>query len=322
MPGARIPVIDVAGLAGGDPAALNGIAAQINRACTEIGFFYIVNHGLSVETIDALVAEARVFFHLPRAVKDRTAINRFHRGFSALGEAVMYGAAKPDYKEFFTIGLDLPEDDTDVVAGEPLRGPNHWPADPPGLKSAMSRFYDEAGACGARLLGAVAVSLGAKPDFFAQRYAKRLQRTQLIYYPPQPEALGEDQFGVADHTDFGCITLLWQDDTGGLEVLSRDGRWIAATPIPDSLVINVGDLLGRWTNDRYVSTRHRATNRSTRERFSIATFYDPSFKAMVDPRDFGIAAADCRYPPVSAGEHITGRINASFGYRKKLGKTA
>jgi isopenicillin N synthase-like dioxygenase len=294
------------------------VARDIHRACTEIGFFYIAGHGVPDVVIDTAVAEAKRFFRLPQATKAETAINRYHRGFSALGDATMYGAARPDYKEFFTMGLELPESDPDVVAGEPLRGPNHWPAAQPSLEAAMTAYYAALGACGATLLAAVAVSLGQPAGFFRSRYAKRLQRTQLIYYPPQPPALGDDQFGVADHTDFGCITLLWQDDIGGLEVLSRSGDWVAATPIPGTLVINVGDLLARWTNDRYVSTRHRVTNRSGRERFSIATFYDPSFQAMVDPRDLGISAAESRYAPVTAGEHITGRINSSFGYRKKV----
>ena len=318
--GGHIPVIDIGALGGDDPAALEFVAGQIHRACTEIGFFYVTNHGVPAELIDRLVDEAESFFDQPIAVKNRTAIslNRYHRGFGPLGDAVMYGAVKPDYKEFFTIGLELAEDDPDVVAGEPLRGPNSWPADQPGLRSAMTRYYDAMGGCGARLLRAVAVSLGQKPDFFASRYDKRLQRTTLIHYPPQPAILGDDQFGVADHTDFGCITLLWQDDTGGLEVLSRSGEWIAATPIPGTLVINVGDLLARWTNDRYCATRHRATNHSQRERFSIATAYDPSFKAVVDPRDLGVSDEDCHYEPVTSGAHILGRINTSFGYRKKV----
>jgi len=165
---------------------------------------------------------------------------------------------------------------------------------------------------------AVAVSLDADPAFFADKYRKRLQRTQAVYYPPQPPDAGEDQFGVAPHTDFGCITLLWQDESGGLEVLERRSRsWIPAPPIPGTLVVNVADLLARWTNDRYASTPHRVINRSGHERLSIATFYDPDYKAVVDPRALGTPEAECRYAPILAGDHIVGRIERSFGYRKK-----
>jgi isopenicillin N synthase-like dioxygenase len=314
-----IPVIDIAGVCARDPAATAHAAAAIRAACTSVGFFYITGHGVPQTLITETVAEAQAFFHLPLEKKREVAVNARHRGFNALGDALMYEAKRPDRKEFFSIGLELPEDDPDVLAGEKLRGPNNWPADRPGFRAALSAYYDAMGTCGADLMRAVAVSLDRAPDFFADKYRKRLQRTQIIYYPPQPPDLGEDEFGVAPHTDFGCITLLWQDDNGGLEVLERGSRsWIAAPPIAGTLVVNVGDLLGRWTNDRYASTPHRVVNRSGRERFSIATFYDPDFKAVIDPRVFGVPEAECRYDPVLAGEHILGRIERSFGYRKKL----
>ena len=314
-----IPVIDVADAFKGDGSAVDRVASEIERACTTSGFFYVSGHGVPQEVIDRTLAEAQTFFHLPVEEKRRVGINARHRGWNALGDALMYEAKRPDYKEFYSIGLELPENDPDVVAGEKLRGPNNWPDGQPGFRAALSSYYEAMRACGQNLLRSVAISLGASPDFFAPHYTKPLQRTQIIYYPPQPPAAEEDQFGLAPHTDFGCITLLWQDDNGGLEVLERSsGSWIPAPPIPGTLVINVGDLLGRWTNDRYASTPHRVLNRSGRERFSIATFHDPDFKAVVDPRALGIPEVECRYEPIRAGDHILGRIERSFGYRKKL----
>ena len=141
----------------------------------------------------------------------------------------------------------------------------------------------------------------------------------MIHYPPQPPELGTDQFGVAPHTDYGCITLLWQDDNGGLQVRDRSTQqWIEADPIPGTLVINVGDLLGRWSTDRFASTPHRVINRSGTERYSIASFYDPDYDAVVDPRHLGASEAECRYAPVLAGDHILKRIADSFGYRKQF----
>jgi len=315
----ELPIIDMGGVRDANAAAMKRAAAEIHKAFTTVGFLYIANHGLPEDVISETVREAQAFFRQPVEKKREVAINKRHRGFNALGDALMYEATKPDYKEFYTIGLELPEDDPDVVAGEPLRGPNNWPADRPGLRSAMTRYYEEVGRCGADLLGCVAISLGLDPSFFRDKYAKRLQRTQLIYYPPHPEGAPTDQFGLAPHTDFGCITLLWQDDNGGLEVLERQSKtWIAAKPVPGTLVVNVGDLLGRWTNDRYASTPHRVINASGRERFSIATFYDPDFKAVVDPRQLGVAAAESRYEPTTSGAHILGRIERSFGYRKSV----
>jgi isopenicillin N synthase-like dioxygenase len=189
----------------------------------------------------------------------------------------------------------------------------------PALQPALYGYYEEVGACGADLLRAVATGLGVSGDFFAPRYTKRMQRTQMVYYPPQPPQSDDDQFGVAPHTDYGCITLLWQDRVGGLQVREiANETWIEAPPIEGSFVVNVGDLLARWTNDRFRSTLHRVINASGRERYSIATFYDPTYTSNVDPRDLGTPDADSKYEPVAAGDYILGRINSSMGYRKKL----
>jgi len=315
----EIPIIDFAGVRARDPAALRATAREVHRACTVVGFFYIRNHGVPAEVIESAGAAAQRFFSFSSEAKQSVAANANHRGFHAKGDALMYGAKKPDAKEFYSIGLELGADDPNVRAGEALRGPNNWPSFMPELQPALYRYFEEMGACGAHLLRVVAVSLGLDEGFFVPRYTKPLQRTQIIYYPPQAPASEADQFGVAPHSDYGCITLLWQDDNGGLQVRSAASKsWIDAPPIPGTLVINVGDLLARWTNGQFSSTHHRVINRSGRERYSIATFFDPNFSTVVDPRELGTAQADCRYEPVRAGDYILGRFDQSFGYRKKL----
>jgi isopenicillin N synthase-like dioxygenase len=317
-----IPIVDFAGAVQGDRAELARAGAAVHEAFTTDGFFYITNHGVPEAVIETALAEARRFFAEPADVKRKVAINLRHRGFSGIGDALMYEAKKPDNKEFFTMGLELAEDDPDVLAGEALRGPNNWPAGRPAFRHALERYYAAIGACGAMVLSAVALSLGQPAEFFAGSYRKRLQRTQFIHYPPQPPELGQDLYGVAPHTDFGCLTLLWQDNSGGLEVYDRkDKRWIDAPPIPGTLVINSGDLLARWTNDVYASTPHRVVNRSGYDRYSVATFYDPDFKAVIDPHAFG-DTSETRYPVTTAGAHILGRIEKSFGYRKKQQKAS
>jgi isopenicillin N synthase-like dioxygenase len=313
-----IPLIDFAGVRSGDPAALVRAGREIYAACTTLGFFYIINHGVPQQVIDEAAEAARRFFAFPVETKRRAAVNARHRGFNSLGDATMYGAKRPDYKEFFSIGLELPDNDPDVLAGQALRGPNNWPDFMPSLRSALYSYYEAIGACGADLLRAVAAGLGIDEHFFAPRYAKRMQRTQMVYYPPQPPQSDEEQFGVAPHTDYGCITLLWQDDVGGLQVREiAHGTWIDAPPVAGSFVVNVGDLLARWTNDRFRSTLHRVINASGRERYSIATFYDPTYGALVDPRELGAPQAEVRYEPVAAGDYILKRIDDSMGYRKK-----
>jgi isopenicillin N synthase-like dioxygenase len=188
----------------------------------------------------------------------------------------------------------------------------------PQLREALAEYYEEIGKAGADLLRAVAVGLGIEEGFFTDKYTKPLQRTQMVYYPPQPPKAEADQFGVAPHTDYGCITLLYQDNSGGLQVRELgSNRWIEATPIPGSLVVNVGDLLAHWSNDRFRSTLHRVINTSGHERYSIATFYDPTYGAVVDPCDLGIDPAQSLYPPVAAGDYILKRIDDSMAYRKK-----
>ncbi len=319
----EIPIVDFAGVRARDPAAMARAAREIHLACTTVGFFYIANHKVPGETIERAAAAARQFFAHPVEIKRTVAANANHRGFHARGDALMYGARKPDYKEFYSIGLELPESDASVLAGEPLRGPNNWPSFMPELQPALYAYFREMAGCGADLLRVVALGLGLEESFFRDKYTKPLQRTQIIYYPPQPPLSEDEQFGVAPHSDYGCITLLWQDDNGGLQVRSLASKtWIDARPIAGTLVVNVGDLLARWTNGRFSSTVHRVINRSGRERYSIATFFDPDFAATVDPRELGTPAAECRYEPVRAGDYILRRFDESFGYRKKLAKPA
>ena len=304
-----IPVIDLAPVRAGK---LGEVSRALHDAFVGSGFCYIANHGVPEAVIEEVRDRALAFFHLPLEEKLKSKPAESVRGFNAIGKTKMRGAAAPDHKEYFQIGLELPRDDPAVLAGQPLRGPNQWPGAAPGFREAFTRYFDEIAVCGQTLLTAVAASLGAPSDFFVGKYDKPLQRTQAVFYPPHPEAHEGELFGVAPHTDYGCVTLLWQDEVGGLEVLHRSGEWVSAPPIPGTLVINIGDLLHRWSNDRYLSSQHRVTNRSGRERLSIATFYDPDFTALVDPADLGLPpGTTARHPPVTAGDYIMGRINAS-----------
>ena len=233
----------------------------------------------------------------------------------------MQGASKTDLKEVFFWGPELSEDDPDVLAGIPLCGPNRWPASPGGFQAHVLAYAAAIQRAGDHVLRAVAVSLGAAPGFFAPRYERAMLRGQLIHYPPLPDDAAPDQFGVAPHSDFGCITLLLQE-TAGLEVLARHGKWIKAPPLTGTLVVNIGDLLERWSNNRLPSTQHRVRNETTSGRYSVAMFYDPSPRAVVDPRDLGAESSD-DYPPVEAAEYILGRNKGAFAhYKSDIRETA
>jgi isopenicillin N synthase-like dioxygenase len=309
-----IPIIDFSGVREGDASALSRVAQEIHAACMDYGFFYLSHHGIPGDAIDGAVAAAATFFALDADEKNKSvAID--HRGYVGMGDAKMQGATRTDHKESYVIGLELPVDDPTVLAGEKLRGPNRWPSNP-AFRQAIDRYYAEVGKCGADLLRAVAVSLGQSKHFFADKYDKPLQRLNIIHYPPHPVDAAVDQFGGAAHTDYGCITLLWQDQNGGLQVQDRTTKqWLEAKPVPGTIVINVGDLLERWSNKRYMSMPHRVVNKSGRERYSMATFFDPDFSTIADPRAFGISDEASLFPPITAGDHILGRVQASFAYR-------
>ncbi|HUA51929.1 MAG TPA: 2-oxoglutarate and iron-dependent oxygenase domain-containing protein [Candidatus Sulfotelmatobacter sp.] len=312
----HIPLIDIGALGQGRRADDHKIADAIYRASREVGFFYITDHGVSAAVIERAVDAARRFFALSDAAKESVPVDTRHRGYLGFGGAKMYAGAKADLKESFVWGLELAADDPDVRPERTLMGPNQWPAVMPELRTALYAHYEAVLGCGQRLLGAFALALGLPDAFFRDRFDKPLARASIIHYPPQAPDLAGDQFGVAPHTDYGFITILWQDPNGGLEVLNPAREWVAAPPVPGSFVINVGDLLARWSNDRFASTPHRVVNRSGRERYSMPVFFDPDWDAVIDPRDCNLPVDDTpRYPPVVAGEHIRGRFDRAFGYR-------
>jgi isopenicillin N synthase-like dioxygenase len=313
----NIPVIDVAPLAAGGAEGVRRIAREMRVASESAGFFYVRNHGISTASREAALAAARAFFALPEAEKRRVSVNALHRGYVPMGQTTLSEDARADMKESFVWGLELAADDADVRAGKALMGPNRWPAAMPGMAGALYGYFEEAMACGHRLLRGLAVALDLPEGYFAARFAKPLARGAIIHYPPQPPAEPDDQFGTSAHTDYGGLTLLWQDANGGLEVLNRDGVWVAATPIPDTLVINVGDLLSRWTNDVFASNAHRVVNRSGRERYSMPVFFDPDYDTEIATLESCIDDhRPAQYPATTCGAYIVKRFDSVFEYRK------
>lgn len=284
------------------------------------GFAYVRGHGVQEATIDAALSAAGEFFALPRAEKARVATNANNRGWNDMGHAHMDGQPYADEKEFYQWGFHLTADDPEVVAGVPLRGANVWPQRPAAMQPAFEAFFAEIARVGNAALSALASSFGANEDFFGQRYAKPLQRSQAVYYPERAPGQAVEHFGVAPHTDYGAITFVAQQaGVGGLQVEHRSsGEWIDAPPKAGTLVANVGDLLERWSAGKLRSTKHRALNPADATRLSLVTFYDPSFDAVVDPRDLlGAAfpaaeASEDICTPITAGEHILGRIRRSI----------
>jgi isopenicillin N synthase-like dioxygenase len=310
-----IPLIDIGPLRSDDRAAIAVVAQSLLAAAEGIGFFYIQNHTVPQALVEQVFALSRRFFALAAAEKESVRINRSHRGFLAVGAARMYEGARVDLKESFIWGPELGLGDPDVAAGKALMGPNQWPSALPEMAPTLLTYADAVMDCGRALLRGFAVSLGLDPDFFRGPFAKPLTRCSLIYYPPQSPDSGIEQFGVAPHTDYGGLTLLSQDDTGGLQVCTRSGIWVTAPPIAGSFVVNIGDLMARWSNDRFVSTPHRVVNSSGRPRYSVGVFFDPAFDTVIDPRELRPGVPPL-YSPVTCGEYIVSRLNKAFSYRR------
>ena len=287
MAPARLPIIDVAPLlAHADPAAA---AEQIARACRDLGFFYAAGHGVSADTLSALEAASRRFFALPEARKLEIAMargGRAWRGYFALGGELTSG--QPDRKQGLYFGEELGPDDPRVAAGLPLHGANLFPDGVPELKPAVLRFMHEAANAAHAIMRGVALSLGLDADYFRNTYtAQPTLLFRIFEYPP-----GDDEaWGVGEHTDYGLLTLLAQDDSGGLQVKTPQG-WIEAPPIPGALVCNIGDMLDRLTGGFYKSTPHRVRNVSGRSRISFPFFFDPGWDAEIVPLPAHAGARD------------------------------
>ena len=310
-----IPMIDVSGAISGDD--IQGVATAIHAAATDHGFFYISGHGIDPALMDQAFDVSKAFFNLSDADKRTVAVNTDQRGWLAQGMSRLQGSKTHDLKEVFFWGRETLPDDPDVIAGKPLCAVNQWPKHFPRLHAELIPYYDAVCAAAHRIMAALAVSLDRPADFFAPAYKKPLARGQLVYYPASTaEDEAQERFGVAPHTDFGVLTILLQDNSGGLQVRAKSGAWIEAPPIPGTLVCNIGDLLARWSNDRFASTVHRVINRSTSARYSIPVFFDPHTDTIIDPVDLGTPPAETAYAPVRAGEHIAGRNSKSFSQYK------
>lgn len=313
---ATIPVIDVSGAI--DGSDLHGVATAIHAAATDHGFFYISGHGIDQTLVDQAFAATKDFFALPTKAKETIAVNTGQRGWMAQGMSNLPGAKTHDLKEVFFWGRETAPDDPDLIEQKSLVALNQWPTDVfPRLEPGLRPYYDAVCDVGRQLMGAIAISLNQPADFFRAAYEKPLARGQLVFYPPSTSAdEAEGRFGVAPHSDFGVLTMLLQDSSGGLQVQSKSGAWIEAPPIPGTLVCNIGDLLARWSNNRFASTVHRVVNRTRNARYSIPVFFDPHTDTVVDPLALGVAKSDCRYEPTTAGTYIANRNKKSFAQYK------
>ncbi len=274
-----LPIVDVAHMGRSD-GDFGRVARRLDQACAEFGFFYITGHGIDPVLIADLEKQARQFFVLPLEQKLAIAMargGRAWRGYFPVGGELTSG--RPDRKEGIYFGTELEPEDARVRAGLPLHGMNLYP-DLPEFRERLLTYMEAVTALGQQLLAAIAYGLGLPRNYFLDRYTRDPTLLFRIFnYPPADVA---EDLGVGEHTDYGLLTLLRQDEVGGLEVRYRD-RWLSVPPVPNSFVCNVGDMLERLTAGRYVSALHRVTNITSKMRISMPLFLDPGFDAVLEP---------------------------------------
>ena len=293
-----LPVIDVAALASAHSAAASraAVAHHLDAAARRHGFFYAVNHGVDAALIDRLVSLSRAFFAQGEGAKMQipmSAGGRAWRGYFPLGGELT--SNRPDWKEGLYLGSELGPEHPRVRAGTILHGANQWPRGDPGFRDTVLAYIDALTRLGHALMAGLALGLGLPERWFAEvgGTANPLILLRLFNYPSRPVPAGSQaQWGVGEHTDYGLLTMLWQDDVGGLQVRT-DAGWIDAPPLPASFVCNIGDMLDRMTGGRYRSLPHRvAINTSGRDRISIPLFFDPDFAWRVAPVPGAVAGSD------------------------------
>ena len=320
----EIPVVDLGGGAIEGPGKREHVAGDIHRACRETGFFYVANHGVDPGLVGRQFAQAKRFFDLP--LDEKMALHMRHSkstaGYEPVGGQVLdsqdAGSSKApaDLKESFYSGRELRPDHPYVLAGRRSFGNNQWPAQLPGFREATLEYSNAIRALGDRLLSLLATSLNLPADWFAPSFVMAPGNLRMIKYPPQPAKAEFNQIGAGAHTDWGGITILAQDDVGGLEVRNAAGDWIAARPIPDTFVINLGDLMARWTNGVYNSNFHRVMNNAgDRDRYSVVMFYSPDPEAVIEPIEACVTPDNPRrFADCTASEHMVEMFRRSYGY--------
>ncbi|AUT02085.1 iron oxidase [Nostoc sp. CENA543] len=278
----QVPIIDISGLILPTHYSADLVAKQIRQACQNYGFFYIVGHRVDEQLQQKLEHLSQQFFAQDEETKLKMRMafgGRAWRGYFPVGNELTSG--KPDLKEGIYFGAELEEDNPLVKAGIPMHGRNLFPSNIPEFRETVLEYIESMTQLGHILMAGIALSLGLDKSYFTERYTKDpLILFRIFNYPPNSSS--QSAWGVGEHTDYGVLTILKQDNIGGLQIKSKSG-WIDAPPIPGSFVCNIGDMLDRMTQGLYRSTPHRVQNLSTTNRLSFPFFFDPNFNVEVKP---------------------------------------
>jgi isopenicillin N synthase-like dioxygenase len=273
-----IPVIDLGPYLADAPGAIDRVATELRFALTEIGFYFIVNHGVPPALVREIFRQAERFHAQPLERKLAVKIDKHNVGYlpmkgDTLRTSTVATVTKPNLNEALFVARDLPADHPDVLADRRFRSANRWPSDLPGFRDIIVDYCDTMERLLKKLVRLYARALDLPLEYFDGPFKEPQYKLRMTHYPPQ-EHTPEDEFGIAPHTDTGFLTLLAPNDVPGLAIRTQAGKWIEAPSIPDAFIVNGGQMLQRWTNDTFLATPHRAINRSGGERYAIVFFTD------------------------------------------------
>jgi isopenicillin N synthase-like dioxygenase len=317
----EIPVLDVSAIHGTDKTALNQLAKEFRQAYGATGFGYICNHGVDEALIERVFAASAKFHAMSNDQKMQVELNDNHRGFIPINTSTdvnskLADVKRPNQSESFMVMREDEPDAPDVLARAYLAGANQWP-DLADFREDVMAYNDAMSQLGRKLMRVAALSIGADANIFNSAFDRPTTWLRLLFYPPTDPVEGEDLYGSAPHTDFGCLTILAQDGVGGLQVQTPSGAWIDAPKIPNTFVVNVGDMLHRWSNGQLLSTPHRVINRSGRERYSCPFFFDPNVSAEIAPLPHCVAVgATPKFEPIVFSEFLRNELEAGYDKHK------
>jgi isopenicillin N synthase-like dioxygenase len=314
MPLLNVPVIDIAPFLNGDAAAKQAIARQVGQACRDIGFLVITGHGVDADLIARTRAVSRDFFDLPLADKQRVArpAKDVTRGYIGLDEESLARSRDPqaygsDLNESLMIGpVDAPPPETAARGGQHF-APNLWPDQPAELRAVWSDYYRAMGSLAQSLMRIFALALNLPEQHFDPMLTHHISRLRVRNYPAQATEPAPGQIRAGAHSDYGSLTILaTEDKPGGLQVCNSQGEWVDVPIVPDCFIVNIGDLLARWTNDTWVSTLHRVVNPPAgagdgARRQSLVFFHNPNHDARIESL---VPGQTPKYPPTTSGEHL------------------
>ena len=313
-----IPVINLANMNSQNPNDIADIVALIREAATTSGFFYIENHGIDQNIVKRQFELAEKLFALPFEVKQKydQSLNFSHRGFEQIAAQKSDIYAKADIKEGFYCGRNYAEDDPFVLAQYQNYGLNQWPTEElPETEAYCQEYIAHMNDLCERIMQLLALSLDLPAHYFDESCVNPMVTLRLLRYPPHPKDADEHTFGAGAHTDWGSITILAQDHLGGLEVCLPDGTWVEAKPIENTFVVNLGDLIPRWTNGLYKSNPHRVRNVYSKgeSRYSIPYFYGPSYLTLIEALPGTVSdQTPAQFSVCTAGEHMEEMYRRTF----------